>query len=159
MWRDNSTYCTESLPNGIVRATNAVTPPEVDPFEWQAVLDNKQLVLNLLNDALMPGGDPSKIAEYVAEEYIQHNKEVPDGRAPFEALASAPNRPLNYTDIVLCVAQGNFVSTLCKATWTDENGTKDYAQVDIFRVENGKVVEHWDNVEPVPEHSVNSGKF
>jgi len=47
------------------------------------------------------------------------------------------------------------VATLCKANWEG----KPYAQVDIFRIENGLVVEHWDNVEPVPEESVNSGKF
>lgn len=70
-----------------------------------------------------------------------------------------PNRPLNYEEIVLMVGQGNFVATLSKANWNDGETNQDYAQVDIFRIENGKVVEHWDNVEPVPENDVNSGKF
>ena len=121
--------------------------------------ENKVLVRQLIQDALMVGGDPSKIVDYVAEDYIQHNKDVADGRGAFLALASDPNRPLNYEEIVLLVGQGNFVATLCKANWNDGTLNQDYAQVDIFRIENGKVVEHWDNVEPVPEHSVNSGKF
>jgi len=43
----------------------------------------------------------------------------------------------------------------------DDDIDQDYAQIDIFRIENGKVVEHWDNVESVPpkEEWVNSGKF
>ncbi|NNC90936.1 MAG: polyketide cyclase, partial [Acidimicrobiia bacterium] len=58
---------------------------------------------------------------------------------------------------VLLVGQGNFVATLCRATWLDA----EYAQVDIFRIDDGLIVEHWDNAEPVPpsEELVNSGKF
>ena len=55
------------------------------------------------------------------------------------------------------MGQGNFVATLCKASWKGQS----LAQVDIFRLEAGKVVEHWDNAEPVPpeEEVINSGKF
>lgn len=121
---------------------------------------NKELVRNLIQDALMEGGDPTNLQQYISEEkYIQHNKDVPDGLEAFQKLASAPNRPLNYKEIVLLVGQGNFVATLCKANWNDSTVDQDYAQVDLFRIEDGKVVEHWDNVEPVPEVSVNSGKF
>jgi len=48
--------------------------------------------------------------------------------------------------VVLLVGQGNFVATLSKALWEGQP----YAQVDIFRIENGEVVEHWDNVENYP---------
>jgi predicted SnoaL-like aldol condensation-catalyzing enzyme len=68
-----------------------------------------------------------------------------------------PQRSLWYHEIVLLVGQGNFVATLCRATRDDA----EYAQVDVFRVQDGLIVEHWDNAEPVPppEQSVNSGKF
>ncbi len=122
--------------------------------------ENKKLVRDLLFNALMEGGDPNRIPEFISsDQYIQHNKEVPDGIEPFLKLASAPDRPLNYREIVLMVGQGNFVATLCRANWKDEKLDQDYAQVDLFRIEDGMIVEHWDNVEPVPEHSVNSGKF
>ena len=121
---------------------------------------NKELVCNLIKDALMPGGNPHLIDQYISkDQYIQHNAEVADGLEHFKALATQPNPPLKYTDVVLVVGQGNFVATLCKANWNDGKINQDYAQVDLFRIENGLVVEHWDNVEPVPEVSVNSGKF
>ena len=62
-------------------------------------------------------------------------------------------------EIAHYVGKGNSVTTLSKANRNDEKLNQDYAQVDIFRIENGKVVEHWDNVEPLPEENVNSGKF
>ncbi len=121
---------------------------------------NKALVRNLIEDVLMEGGDPSKVEDYIsAEQYIQHNKDVEDGLEVFKAIVNDPNRRLLYQEIVLMVGKGNFVATLCKATWKEEGYEQDYAQVDLFRIENGKVVEHWDNAEPVPEHDVNSGKF
>ena len=114
----------------------------------------------MIKDALMKGGNPENLSKYISDtEYIQHNKEVLDGLEHFKKLATMPDRPLNYEDIVLLVGQGNFVATLCKANWNDGQTNQDYAQVDVFRIENGKVVEHWDNVEPVPDHDVNSGKF
>lgn len=121
--------------------------------------ENKELVKNLIQDVLMENGKPEKVDDYISENYIQHNKNVEDGLEPFRRLVMAPNRPLYYSEIVLLVGEGNFVSTLSKAHWKDENIDQDYAQVDVFRIEDGKVVEHWDCVEPVPEVSVNSGKF
>ncbi len=122
--------------------------------------ENKSLIRNLIQDVLMREGKPEHLDQYVSKEkYIQHNKDVADGFDQFYRLANDPNRPLNYDEIVLLVGQGNFVATLCKANWNDGDINQDYAQVDIFRIENGKVVEHWDNVEPVPEVNVNSGKF
>ncbi|MEL7424518.1 MAG: nuclear transport factor 2 family protein, partial [Bacteroidota bacterium] len=152
-WDVISAY-TGSTPSGHTEVDGPTEVTDLDKTE-----ENKALVRNLIQDALMVGGDPSRIPEYVAEEYIQHNKEVPDGREYFLALATAPNRPLNYKRIVLLVGQGNFVATLCEANWNDGTLNQDYAQVDIFRIADGKVVERWDNVEPVPENDVNGGKF
>lgn len=122
--------------------------------------ENKELVRNLLKDGFMRGGKPENLTNYIsAGRYIQHNKEVEDGLEYILKLATAPDRPLNYEEIVLLVGQGNFVATLCRANWNDGEVNQDYAQVDIFRIENGKVVEHWDNVEPIPENDVNGGKF
>lgn len=153
-WDVISAYA-DSTPSGHTTLDGPTEITDLDKTE-----ENKELVRNLIQNALMPGGDPTKLADYISkEQYIQHNKDVPDGFDTLYKLANTPNRPLNYEEIVLVVGQGNFVATLCKANWNDENIDQDYAQVDIFRIENGKVVEHWDNVEPVPEVHVNTGKF
>ncbi|MEO0899505.1 MAG: nuclear transport factor 2 family protein [Bacteroidota bacterium] len=144
-----------STPSGHTSVDGPTEVVDLDKTE-----ENKALVRNLIEQALMPGGDPTRLGEFISEEtYIQHNPEVADGFEHFYKLATMPNPPLTYSEIVLLVGQGNFVATLSKANWNDGKLNQDYAQVDIFRVENGKVVEHWDNVEPVPEVNVNGGKF
>ena len=153
-WDVISPY-TATTPSGHTAIDGPTEVTDLDKTE-----QNKELVRNLIHDVLMEGGNPHRIEEYIsAEQYIQHNKDVPDGLEPFKKLATDPNRPLNYKEIVLMVGQGNFVATLSRANWNDGTIDQDYAQVDLFRIENGKIVEHWDNVEPVPEVSVNSGKF
>lgn len=129
-------------------------PTEVTDLE--ATEANKALVREMLEHCLFRGARGERIEDYVsAETYIQHNREVPDGLEPFRALVRADDRSVNYEEIVLCVGSGNFVATLCRV---DRQGTQ-YAQVDIFRIADGRIVEHWDNAEPVPENDVNSGKF
>lgn len=153
-WDVIAEYC-DQTPSGHTSVDGPTEVKDLDKTE-----ENKALVLNLIKDALMEGGDPTNLDRYISkDQYIQHNKEVADGLEHFQQLATAPNRPLYYKEVVLVVGQGNFVATLCRANWKDEQIDQDYAQVDLFRIENGKVVEHWDNVEQVPEHSVNSGKF
>lgn len=153
-WDVIAGFCA-STPSGHTSVDGATEITDLDKTE-----ENKELVRNLIKDALMPGGNPKNITNYIStDQYIQHNKDVGDGVETFLKLASMPNPPLTYQEIVLVVGKGNFVATLSKANWTDDTLNQDYAQVDIFRVENGKVVEHWDNVEPVPEENVNSGKF
>jgi len=153
-WDVISEYCAAN-PSGRSSVDGPTEITDLDKTE-----ENKEVVRNLIKDALMKGGNPANLSKWVSEKkYIQHNKEVADGYKHFEMLANDPNVPLSYQEIVLLIGQGNFVATLCKANWNDGKLIQDYAQVDLFRLENGKVVEHWDNVEPVPEISVNSGKF
>lgn len=117
---------------------------------------NKQLVRDLIANALTEGGQPETVGDYIsAKQFVQHNAQLADGLDAFREMLLAPDRSLFYDEIVLCVGQGNFVATLCKARFEG----KDHALVDIFRVEDGLVVEHWDNVEVVPEVHANSGKF
>lgn len=119
---------------------------------------NKQVVRDLITNVLMRGGDPSRVGEYIsAERYVEHNAEVSDGLAAFRAALEADERALWYDEIVLLTGRGNFVSTLCKTNWKGQP----FAQVDIFRLEDGRVVEHWDCAEPCPppQQLANSGKF
>lgn len=153
-WDVIAPYCKQT-PSGNTSMDGETKIKDLDKTE-----ENKLLIKNMIETVLFKGGDASKLSEYISEEkYIQHNNEVADGLDAFKKEASVPNRPLNYLRIVLLVGQGNFVATLCETNWKDDKIDQNYAQVDIFRIENGKIVEHWDNVEAVPENDVNSGKF
>jgi predicted SnoaL-like aldol condensation-catalyzing enzyme len=150
-WDVISAYAAQT-PSG---HTSTDGPTEINDLDKTE--ENQQLVRDLILDVLI-GEAPEKIDDYISnEQYIQHNAEDPDGLEHFKSLALAEDRTLTYQEIVLLVGQGNFVATLCKASWKGQP----LAQVDIFRLEAGKVVEHWDNAEPVPPEDewVNSGKF
>lgn len=131
-------------------------PTEVEDLDRTEA--NKTVVRALITEALMDAGDPSAFDRYIsADTYVQHSAEVEDGLAPFKSLMLDPARPLVYDEIVLLVGQGNFVATLCRTRWDGA----EQAQVDLFRLEDGLIVEHWDNAEPVPPRDewANSGKF
>ena len=110
---------------------------------------NKALAVALVEDVLM-GKDPSKITDYIsAESYAQHNPNIADGLegivAAVEAL-TAQNNLFQYTDIHAVLGEGNFVLTVSEGQW---NGTTN-AFYDLFRMEDGMIVEHWDVIQPVP---------
>ena len=138
---------------GVSGRTQVDGPTEVTDLDRTEA--NKAVVRAMIENCLMTGATADRIDEFFADDYLQHNPEVADGLEPFKAFAHDPDRSLNYDEIVLLVGKGSFVATLCKASWDD----RPLAQVDIFRLADDRIVEHWDNSEPVPEHSVNTGKF
>ena len=92
---------------------------------------------------------------YVGATYTQHNPIAPDGRAAAISLLSGfvAKNSIHY-DIIRVIAEGNLVAVHSHVTFSaDDRGN---AVVDIFRFEHGKIVEHWDVVQPVPEKSANS---
>ena len=110
---------------------------------------NKALAVSLIEDVLM-GKNPGKMTEYIsAEQYHQHNPDIKDGLSGIvEAVQylTAQNNMFKYTKIHKVLGEGNFVLTVSEGQW---NGTTN-AFYDLFRIENGKAVEHWDVIQPVP---------
>lgn len=134
-------------------------PTEVVDVEKTA--ENKALVTNLLKDIFL-GANPDKITDYIStEQYLQHNPGVKDGLDGLgEALAglAEAGMPMVYEKNHIILGEGNFVLSVSEGIFMKEK----VSFYDLFRVENGKVVEHWDTIEkrtPASEALNTNGKF
>ncbi len=122
--------------------------------------ENKALVIGFLRDVLQ-GGDMGRLTDYVSSDtYIQHNPLVGDrldGLAAFADQLAAIGQSMVYDEVHRVIGSGNFVASMSKMRL----GDTDMAVIDLFRVEDGLIVEHWDVMEEItPEETwVNSGKF
>lgn len=113
---------------------------------------NKRLVYDFWRD-IVDAGRIELIDKYVAENYIQHNPNTPSGRAALvEHIAKTVKRqatqPRIKAPVVSIVAEGDLVVVSLVSELADPaNPAKTYTTTwfDMFRIENGKIVEHWDS--------------
>ena len=122
---------------------------------------NKQLVRTFVDDILV-NGRMEKLAGYFdGDNYMQHNPQIGDKLsglgAAFKALADQ-GITMKYDKIHTVLGEGNFVLVASEGRFAGKH-TSFY---DLFRVENGKVAEHWDTIETIPPRDQwknNNGKF
>ncbi|WKK78271.1 ester cyclase [Marivirga salinae] len=105
-------------------------------------------------------GNPSKAVDlYVGEEYIQHNPAVANGTQGFiqyfeRMQKEYPNKTVKF---VRTVAENDLVALHTHQIW---QGDAEYVTMDFFRFDNnGKIVEHWDSIQQIPEKSANPNKM
>lgn len=119
----------------------------------------KQIVTEFFDLAFVQRRPTEAAMKYIsADKYIQHNPGVKDGRDTFIKLFAAYIEKSKYqATIKRVIAEGDLVVVHSHSV-SDPGNAKDRGEavVDIFRVENGKIVEHWDVVQSVPEKSNNS---
>src|SRR5882762_3007480 len=113
----------------------------------------KQIALRALTGAFIDR-DPSVVERYFAPDYIQHNPSIPNGPAAIPGLIASLSRDFSY-EPGMVVADGELVMVHGRYIgW----GPKPMIAVDIFRVANGKLAEHWDVMqEEVPASATASG--
>jgi len=123
--------------------------------------NNRALVRSFVETVLV-GGQIDRLTEYVDEGgYVEHNPRLGDGASTLrQELESTDNglRRIEYHRIHRVLAEGNFVLSICEGNF---DGTHS-AFYDLFRVAEGKLVEHWDTTEkiaPRSEWKNNNGKF
>lgn len=122
---------------------------------------NKTLVRAFVDDILVNGRMEKLPGYFDGDNYLQHNPQIGDGLsglgAALKAMA-ANGITMKYDTIHHVLGEGNFVLTLAEGTFAGAP-TSFY---DLFRVENGKISEHWDTIETIPakaEWKNRNGKF
>lgn len=122
---------------------------------------NKAQLKELVEDVFI-GSDNDKMSSFFDDDkYIQHNPHFADGLSGLlkglEELAKQ-GIPMEFTKNHMILGEGNFVLSVSEGKWSGEY----VSFYDLFKVENGKFVEHWDVIEPIPpqeEWKNQNGKF
>ena len=120
---------------------------------------NKKTVTAFYDLAFNQNKPAEAIEKYAGEVYIQHNPGVGDGKEAFIKYFTrlANEYPGKRVHFRRTIAEGNYVVVHTQQEWP---GDPDWASIDIFRLdEDGKVVEHWDVLQRVPEESANENSM
>jgi len=115
---------------------------------------NKQVVMDFYEKALNQK-DFEAASKHLGPRYTQHNPRVADGPEALKGFLQMlrEKSPTSRNDIKRVFADGDYVILHVHAM--REPGVRGTAIVDIYRLENGKIVEHWDVLQDVPEQSAN----
>ncbi len=154
---DNLLEVQKPNPSGRTQFDGATEISDLDKTEA-----NKKVITDFIENVLL-NGEMDKITKYInPEKYIQHNPAVADGLEGFGAAMKyfAENgMVMEYDRLHKVLGQGNFVLAMSEGKFGKGEQTAFY---DLFRLENGLIVEHWDVIASIPPESEwknDNGKF
>ena len=115
---------------------------------------NKQNAIEFYRMAYL-GKPRDAVNQYIGSEYIQHNPDVADGTEGFIKYFERMQQeyPDKSIEFVRCIAEDDLVALHTHQIWP---GNDQYVTMDFFRFDkNGKICEHWDAIQQIPEKSAN----
>ena len=119
-------------------------------------LEQKKATVLAFYETALNQRDADAAIQYVGSQYRQHNPLVADeyaGQREYLAWIQE-NFPESHSKILRVIADGDYVLLHVHRMRTP--GTRGDAIVDIFRLQDGKIAEHWDAIQPIPETSANA---
>jgi len=145
------TFMKRALGAALIAA--ALSPVAYASPEQEAA--NKEAVLAFYEKGLNQK-DADAALKYVGDRYVQHNPNAADGPEGFRKFVAflRDKYPQSKSEIKRVFTDGDYVILHVHAV--RKPGSRGNAIIDIFRLEKGKIVEHWDAVQPIPEQSANT---
>jgi predicted SnoaL-like aldol condensation-catalyzing enzyme len=124
-----------------------------------AAVTNREIVEDFLDMINTQGRVREAFERHVHETYVQHNPTAGNGRedaiALIEGLASAPGF---HPSVKRIVADGDLVAVHMHVRFSEAENSG-MAVMDMFRLENGKIVEHWDVIQEVPAETISGNSM
>ena len=155
-WDNLAVKAENANPSGRSQLDGTTVIADLDKTE-----ENKALVADFV-DTILVKGEMDKISNFIeGDNYLQHNTDIADGISGLGAALQALAEKgifMVYSENHIVLGEGNFVLSVSEGTFADAP-TSFY---DLFRVEGGKIVEHWDVIETIPaqdEWKNSNGKF
>jgi predicted SnoaL-like aldol condensation-catalyzing enzyme len=152
---DAETQVGRGMSLAVARFDSACSPTGGREAVMADLEQNKQTVRAFYEEAFNNGDPEGAVQRYLGDRYVQHNPQAADGPEAFIGFVRwyRGEFPELRLEIKRMIAEGDLVVThSVLKTAPEDRGT---AAADIFRVEDGKVVEHWDVLQPVPEEAAN----
>ena len=134
---------------------------QVEAADLAVTESNRELVSSFVRDVLIDRR-LGKLENYIDQErFIQHNPRIADGLSALRSALGSPSSnelTIEYDRMHRLLAEGNFVLSVIEGLF----GGVHSSFYDLFRIADGKLVEHWDTIEAVPppgEWKNDNGKF